>query len=93
MRIAKRAEQRNVRLAREFYTTEEINEMLLNEEIAYFDKAYNECYKPITNKYDADDKIFVIFTQQLISLDVKLIGGFYNVVATGLNGKEYMVEL
>lgn len=92
MMIAKTAVQKNVLLNKGFYSMNEINEMLSTNEIFYFDENYDECYEELSYS-EIKEKTFRIFTNSLNEIKVKLLDGYYQTVAVGLNGKEYVVEL
>lgn len=92
MKIRKNADQKNVVLAKEFYTANEVNKMLAAHEIFYFDKAINTSHESVSN-WDFDETVFRIFTDNLNEIKVVLEDGFYTTVAVGKNGKAYFVTL
>ena len=92
MKILKKAEQKNVVLAKEFYTPNTVNEMLAAHEIFYFDKAINASHEKVSN-WDFDEHEFRIFTEDLNEIKVVLEDGYYTTVAIGKNGKTYFVTL
>lgn len=94
MKIAKRAKQKNLTIAKEYYTERDIELLLETEEIFFFDrndKSYcEECYdiSKVT-----DETEFRIFTENLKEVKVVLEDGFYKTVAIGKNGLTYHIEL
>lgn len=93
MKIAKRAEQKNIILNKDYYTPSEINLMLAAGEIFYFTKDFNASYEPITN-WEFDEAVFRIYTDDLSEIKVVLDEyKFYSTVAVGKNGKTYFVNI
>lgn len=93
MKILKKAEQKNVELDKEYYTMKDINDMLCNREICYFDENNNECYNHINYFDTMEETIFRIFTENLQEIKVVLYDGYYHTVAIGKNDKIYHVLL
>lgn len=94
MKIAKRAEQKNLIIAKEYYLERDIELLLETEEIFFLernDKGYFEECHDISKITDETE--FRIFTENLIEIKVVLEDGHYKTVAIGKNGLTYHVEL
>lgn len=91
MKIAKRAEQKNIMLDMARYTNYEIKEMLRNDE-AFFFEGTKISYDAETYGYYNSTEVRV-FTANLSEIKVVLDDGFYTTVAIGKNGKTYFVSL
>ena len=95
MKILKKAVQKNVVLAKENYTVDEINSMLNERKIFYFDeKNLVVCYDEVSFFGKYDDTEFRIFTDKLIELKIILDeNGHYKSVGIGKDGYKYFVDL
>ena len=82
-------------LAKENYTLDEINSMLNERKIFYFDEEnFVECYDEVSYFGKYDDTEFRIFTDKLIELKIILNeNGFYKTVGIGKDGYRYFVNL
>ena len=93
MKIAKRAEQKNIVLNRDYYTPAEINLMLAAGEIFYFKEFCQTSTDPV-DTWDFDRTDFRIYTDDLSEIKVVLDEyKFYSTVAVGKNGKTYFVNI
>lgn len=93
MKILKKAEQKNVTINKDYYTSYEINVMLAKHEICYFDKGFNNCYDAVSY-WDIKEETFRIFTDDLSEIKVALDEyNCYTTVAIGKNGKIYYVNI
>ena len=88
MKTLKKAEQKNVELNTSFYTSNEIDNMLLAHEIFYINKSFCICYS--VDEYNHEPLRVNIETGS--ELKVVLNEGFYTTVLVQ-NGKEYFVAL
>lgn len=88
MKIAKRATQKNVVLNRDQYLEREIDRMLRQERICWFDGNKQSCSMDYT-----DDTQFRIFTENLTEIKIILEDGYYETVAIGKDGEKYYVEI
>lgn len=93
MKTLKKAAQRNVTLNKEMYILKDIQEMLNNHEVCYFDfsKEHFECYD--SENYRENDSC-VIFLEKGNELKVEYIEefGFYTTVLVK-NDKKYYISL
>lgn len=91
MKIAKKSNQKNVILNKEYYTPQHVNSLLKQNRIFYFDKWMDDCYKEVTDiEFNALD--FRIYTDTLKEIKVVLDKyGFYEVVAIDTNN--YMLHV
>lgn len=93
MKILKKASQKNVILNKNYYTQGQINEMLYNKEIFYFDEHFEPCYEQMLC-YQIASNDLRIFTENLSEIKVELDDIYhYTNVAVGKNGKKYFVAL
>ena len=76
-----------------YYTLRELNELLRNHEIVNLDYNESENYKELNYSCEKHKASLMIPTDKLASICVEMVGGYYATVATGLNGKKYMVVL
>ena len=88
MKTLKKAEQKNAELNTGFYTSNEIDNMLLAHEIFYINKSSDICYS--VDEYNHEMLRVNIETGS--ELKVVLKDGYYTTVLVK-NGKEYFVEL
>ena len=88
MKTLKKAEQKNAKLNKTFYTSEEIYNMLVAHEIFYINKSYEICYS--VDEYNHET--LRINLEQGNDLKVVLYYGFYTTVLLK-NSKEYFVTL
>lgn len=94
MKILKKATQQNVILNKDYYNFDEINKMLLNKEICYFDENFKESYKSDLLYREMKETTFRIFTCNLKEIKV-VIDDYkqYTTIAIGNNEKKYFVTL
>lgn len=82
---------------KDYYTLNQINEMLKNKEIFYFYmlEAYNEeAHNEEVTGFEFENTEFRIFTDEVKEIKVVLDEfGYYQTVATGKNGKTYFIKL
>ena len=93
MKIRKRAEQHNVLLNTDYYTVDQINQLLKLEVITYFDDDFNQCYDEVSS-WEVREKQFRIFTDDLEEIKVVLDDyGHYTNVAVNKLGISYYITL
>lgn len=93
MKILKKAEQKNFTINHEYYTVNEINNMLATKEIFYFGVGCETKYEPVGG-WELDDHTYRIFSDNLAEVKVILDEDkFYATVAIGKNGKTYFVNI
>ena len=88
MKTLKKAEQKNVELNTEFYTSKEVDSMLLAHEIFYINKSFDICYS--VDEYNHE--ILRVNIETGSELKVVLNDGYYTTVLVQ-NGKKYFVSL
>ena len=88
MKTLKKAEQKNVELNTSFYTSDEIDNMLLAHEIFYINKFFVSSYS--VDEYN--NETLRVFIGTGSELKVVLNEGYYTTVLVK-NGKEYFVTL
>lgn len=96
MKIRKYAEQRNVILARDYYTDYEINMLLETKEIFFITDSFKQSYDLEDVPYfDRKYIEFRIFTDDLEEIKVVYNKeyGHYETVAIGKNGLTYHINL
>lgn len=92
MKILKKAEQKNVRVNKDYYTLVQLNE-LLNNNVFYFDDEYNSCKDPL-DLVTVVDTVLRIYTEDINRLEVVLDEyGTYTTAAYMKNGNRIYVEL
>ena len=88
MKTLKKAEQKNVELNTAFYTSNEVDNMLLAHEIFYINKSIDICYS--VDEYN--NEMLRVNIETGSELKVVLKDGYYTTVLVQ-NGKEYFVAL
>lgn len=96
MRPLKKANQKNLIIAKEYYTEHELMKMLENNEIWYLDDDMN--FRCDCNILNIPNQIFRINIEDLENAikEIKVVlneYGYYENVAVTKNGKVYHVEL
>ena len=93
MKIVKKAEQKNVKVNKGYYTLVQINDLLLNNKVFYFDDCYNSC-KDKLDIVTADNTVLRIYTEDIDSLEVVLDEyGSYTTMAYLKNSSKIFVKL
>ena len=94
MKILKKAVQKNVVLKKSEYLLDDINTLLNERKIWYFDESFEICYDEVNYIKKYNDTEFRIFTDKLTEIKVVLNeNGFYKTVGIGKDGYKYFVEL
>lgn len=100
MKTLKRAEQKNVCLSREFYTTEQIRRFIEEEKVAVFNEQFkqlelNELDFMYDSCYALDNYSLRIFLCNTVEIKVvyKKEYNFYNNVVIMKDGSEIAIEL
>ena len=93
MKILKKAEQKNVEVNKDYYTLSQVNHLLLNNDVFYFNDNFEECSTPLDSVTIAD-AVLRIFTENIDRLEVVLDEfGDYTTMAYMKNGTKIYVEL
>ena len=93
MKVSKKAEQKNVTLAKEYYTLDYINTLLETKEVFYLDDNFKKCYDKLTGFTYFENELR-ISTSNIEEIKVILDSeGFYTTVAIGKNGLTYFIVL
>lgn len=92
MKIAKRAQQKNIIINKDFYTAQQVKRMLEAEEIFFWDPTFVSHSFENWRKLDCVPELRV-FTADLKEIKVVLEDGFYQTVAVGKNGITYYVSI
>lgn len=93
MKILKKANQKNVIVNKDYYTPNELNDLLYNEDICYFDDKFNEKYDRLED-WEIDNITFRIFTETVERLEVVLDDyGYYTTVAYTKKGFKIYINL
>lgn len=92
MKIAKRAQQKNFIINTDFYTSQQIKEMLQLKEIFFINTDFT-----ISHSFDKWRKLdcpeLRIYTADLTDIKVALIDGYYQTIAVGKNAITYYVVI
>lgn len=96
MKILKKAEQKNVVVANEFYTDNELENMMSNKTTWFFNSEYDICYDFEIYKemqFEGKEIELRIFTSDCKELKVVLENGHYTTAAILNNGEKVFIEL
>lgn len=93
MLIKVKAEQKNVCLEKDFYSSESIKYFLGIRECCFFDDDFNECYSFSKFVELFRTPVLRLFLEKGDKLEVQIVDGFYRNVLIKSNGNKYIVKL
>ena len=94
MKVLKRAEQKNFRIAKDMYTEWTLKEMLNNQVIYWLDEDLEQ-HSDLPEWWKFKDTEFIIFAEDCEEIKVVYHKewGFYTNIVTTKTGKEIYIEL